>query len=125
MKLLVSKDNHYMVAGVITSQGVVYSEVGEKQTPKAKFSIAIGNKEYVNCVAWNSFAKYMKTAVDGDNIFVVGKIEQREYNDKIYEDLYCDVVVLTKKIVNEISAQSVEVEGFVAVDVDKDLPWAK
>lgn len=114
-------ENMYMVAGIITSQGVKFANVGANNTPNSKFSIAIGDKQYVNCVAWNKLANKIKQGRDGDHVFVVGKLEQREYNDKIYEDLYCDCIVLTSDNNTEIKQEEEPV--FMEVDMDVELPF--
>ncbi len=80
-----------MVIGNSTRDAEV-SFVGEKQTPLTKFSLAIGkDKEdkgiFVECAAWQRLAYCACDIKKGDIVMAIGKIEEREYNEKTYKTL--------------------------------------
>jgi len=110
-----------MATGVITMQGVKFANVGMNNTPNAKFSIALGDKEYLNCVAWNGLAEYVSKCTQGANLFVIGKIKTREYNGKTYEDLYCDFIITTENTTSDKPVESVD--SFIEIDSDEELPF--
>lgn len=110
-----------MATGIITSNGVKFANVGINNTPNAKFSIALGDKEYINCVCWNKLAEYVAKCSVGANLFVIGKIKSREYNGKTYEDLYCDFVLTTENTTSEIPTE--QADDFIDIDESDPLPF--
>jgi len=70
-----------------------YKEVGEKQTPLIKFSLAVGkddagNTTWFNCQAWNPVAKRFKNIIKKGEIYLVfGAWESREHEGKTYSTL--------------------------------------
>ncbi len=67
-------------SGSITKAGVTKSGA-----QPYKFGLAVGNKEYVNCICWHDTA--LVGLNPGDNIMVNGNFkEPREHNGKTYID---------------------------------------
>lgn len=97
-------DGSVIVAGTCGRDGE-YKLIGEKQTPKAKVSVAVGKQEYANgekttvwanVVAWRGLADVLAGARKGDAILAIGRVSTREYNGKTYSDLNAEFVSITR-----------------------------
>lgn len=107
-----------------------FSEVGEKQTPKLTFSIAVGKNEdgstkWFNCQVWRKLAEYGNaiSIEKGDSVAVFGKWESNEYNGKIYHNLV--VEWLDKMALNATHSSSpISAIAEISDDMDDDdLPF--
>lgn len=72
--------------------------VGEEGKAVAKFSLAVWqgkNKDamWLNCVAWEGLAEYIDGKFGkGDSVRVCGRMTQRKYEGKYYNDLVIDFI---------------------------------
>ncbi len=122
-----SKGN-VVVAGFVPKDAEM-AFVGEKKTPRTKFSIKASgfNAEpvvWVNVVAWGNLALVAQSIQKGDNIMVAGTLASREYNDKTYTDLTADYICLSHHVpdsyVPEVRADSTVPP---MPEIDEDLPF--
>ena len=105
-----------------------YKLVGEKNSPMCLFSLAVGKREdttiiFVNCKAWRNNADYAAGIRKGDSVMAIGKIEEREYNDKTYKTLVADWL---NYIGGDVEAAQTNTDGgntFAELDDDGDLPF--
>lgn len=101
--------------GGITLAGRIIKDVdakpvGQNNTLKASFGVAVGNRkdnddEIVNVVAWREDAEYAATLRKGDIVAVIGTESSREYNGKTYTDI-TPVWMAKKPTVRGTHAQS-------------------
>ncbi len=62
-----------------------------------KVGVAVGKDRdgaaiWANVVAWHGMASVLSMAKKGDPVFVIGRLESREYNGKPYTDLVAEFV---------------------------------
>ena len=122
------------VAGTCTKDAEL-KYVGEKQTPMCTFSLAVGKRQdtttiFANCKAWRSLAVQASQVHKGDSVFVVGTIEENEYNGKTYKNLIMDYFGIQPKVEYE-GGEQVKSEGEIRSALaipgepinDGDLPF--
>jgi single-stranded DNA-binding protein len=105
--------------------------VGNNSTPLATFSLAVGTKEtpvYIDCKAWSSLAKMAMDIHKGDCLCVIGTIEERESNGKMYKSLVCEwfnnaSYAPTLAIEKAQQFTPTPDAGFTEVDDSGDLPF--
>lgn len=114
------------------SRDAKFSYVGAKNTPKTSFSLIAGKRQgtttiFVDCVCWRNLAMATSIAAKGDSAAVVGHIEEREYNGKVYKDLVCEWANIAG---GEAAAASAPMPGVVSTssysdlqDADGELPF--
>ena len=78
--------------------------VGEKQSALTTWSIAAGKRPdkttiFIDCKAWRGAAEYAACILKGDSVCVIGKIEERVYNDKTYKTFNCEWLNIAKTLV--------------------------
>jgi hypothetical protein len=107
-----------------------YKLVGEKNSPMCLFSLAVGKREdtttiFVNCKAWRNNADYAAGIRKGDSVMAIGKIEEREYNDKTYKTLVADWLnYIGESAVTAVVISKAESAGFAELpDDDGELPF--
>lgn len=71
---------------------------------------AYNKSDYLPCIAWGRNAKYIKDAEVGSQISLVGRIQSREYQKKIDEE------VLTR-VAYEVSVNKIQING---QDIDEE-----
>lgn len=131
----------WLVTGTATKDAE-YKEVGDKETPLASFSLAIGKRQdsttiFANCKAWRKLGKYAATIKKGDAVMAVGTIETHEYNGQNYTTLICEWLnrageieppiyipstfkAVDAKAVNQINAVEPKLEEVKTID---ELPF--
>lgn len=72
--------------------------VGSKNTPLCTFGMAVGRDEndasiYVNVKSWRDLAEYAAGIRKGMPVFAAGKVEEREYEGKVYKDLVAEFLM--------------------------------
>lgn len=71
-------------------------QVGEKNTPVCKFSLAVDKREdktvWAECEAWQRLSGYAANIRKGDAVLALGKVQSHEYNGKTYHTLRCEFV---------------------------------
>jgi single-stranded DNA-binding protein len=106
-----------------------YKRLGEKNTPNAKWGMAVGkdaddNTVFVNCEAWGRLANHAVEIKKGDPVLVFGQMRSHEYNGKTYHTLVADFVQFigstTEK--RQEMQQAEPQDDFFPVD-DDDLPF--
>lgn len=65
---------------------------------------AYNKSDYLPCIAWGRSAQYIKDVEVGSQVSIVGRIQSREYQKKIGEEI-------VTKIAYEISINRVQVQG--------------
>ena len=79
------------IAAGTSTKDAEFKYIGENNTPLADFSIAVNSHGeagvFVNCKAFGKLADYAALIRKGDAVCVVGIVESREYNEKIYKTL--------------------------------------
>ncbi len=121
--------NGVIVAGRATKDAEM-RYVGDKGTALASFSLAIGTKDapvYIDCKAQTSLAKIAADIHKGDCLCVIGTIEERESNGKVYKSLVCEWfnnASYAPSLAAEIAQQMPHPQdaGFTQVD-DDELPF--
>jgi single-stranded DNA-binding protein len=105
-----------------------FKMLGDKNTPNAKWGMAVGkdkddNTVFANCEAWGRLAYHAENIKKGDPVLVFGQIREHEYNDKTYKTLVADFVQYigstTEK--RQEMQQAEPQEQFFATD--DDLPF--
>ena len=125
-------DGSVIVAGTCGRDGE-YKLIGEKQTPKAKVSVAVGKREdangekttvWANVVAWRGLADVLAGARKGDAILAIGRVSTREYNGKTYSDLNADFVSIASiaQQAQQPAPQGDPMTGLEEVE-DDELPF--
>ena len=125
-------DGSVIVAGTCGCDGE-YKLIGEKQTPKAKVSVAVGKREdangekttvWANVVAWRGLADVLAGARKGDAILAIGRVSTREYNGKTYSDLNADFVSIASiaQQAQQPAPQGDPMTGLEEVE-DDELPF--
>lgn len=80
-----TEDGKYNVAlvGRVTKDAE-YSETPQKKTPKVSFSVAYGEKKFMNCVALGrgSLVKLCACLEKGDSVFLAGIWSAREFTKR-------------------------------------------
>ena len=93
-------DGSVIVAGTC-GRDAELKYIGERQTPKATVSVAVGKRKdgygdnltiWANVVAWRGLSDVLAGARKGDAILAIGRVSTREYNGKTYSDLNADFV---------------------------------
>lgn len=151
-----TKDGSVIMAGYATKNAEVRYVGEEKATPMATFSLAVGKRKdestiFVDFVAFKKMADYASQILKGDNVFVVGKIQERKYTNKDGEEktsrnVLCDWMNVMsvehkaqklmessldigsiQKIIEDSGASTTSnakaENGFAEVDTDEDLPF--
>lgn len=85
----------YLLVGVATKNAEDAPINGKDH---AKVSIAAGETEngeslYVTVNGWRARAKDVLVVAKGDSVLAFGKLQTREYKEKLYYDLDCDFIV--------------------------------
>lgn len=77
---------------------------------------AYNKSDYLPCIAWGRNAKYIKDAEVGSQISLVGRIQSREYQKKIGEEII-------PKIAYEVSINKIQISGqeISESDVDEEV----
>lgn len=125
-------DGSVIVAGTCGRDGE-YKLIGEKQTPKATVSVAVGKREdangekttvWANVVAWRGLADVLAGARKGDAILAIGRVSTREYNGKTYSDLNADFVSIASiaQQAQQPAPQGDPMTGLEEVE-DDELPF--
>jgi single-stranded DNA-binding protein len=65
---------------------------------------AYNKSDYLPCIAWGRNAKYIKDVEVGKQVSIVGRIQSREYQKKIGEEM-------ATKIAYEISVNKIQISG--------------
>ncbi|MDD4111010.1 MAG: single-stranded DNA-binding protein [Clostridia bacterium] len=65
---------------------------------------AYNKSDYLPCIAWGRNAKYIKDVEVGKQVSIVGRIQSREYQKKVGEELVA-------KIAYEISVNKIQISG--------------
>ena len=105
-----------------------YKLLGEKNTPNAKWGMAVGkdaddNTVFVNCEAWGRLANYAARIKKGDPVLVFGQIRSHEYNDKTYHTLVADFVQYIGSTTEmQPEPQQPEQDAFFTTE-DDDIPF--
>jgi single-stranded DNA-binding protein len=107
-----------------------FKRLGEKNTPNAKWGMAVGkdaddNTVFVNCEAWGRLANYAANIKKGDPVLVFGQMRSHEYNDKTYHTLVADFVqFIGSATERKQEMQQAEPENGFFPDMDsEDLPF--
>lgn len=120
-----------IIVGNATKDGE-FKHIGEKQTPNCKWGVCIGkdkdeNGIFVNCEAWRRLAHVASEIKKGNPVLVIGKVQEREYNDKIYRTLVADWVQMigsTKQTQQPQQPEQIQQEPPMSLDSDEeDLPF--
>lgn len=125
-------DGSVIVAGTCGRDGEC-KLIGEKQTPKATVSVAVGKREdangekttvWANVVAWRGLADVLAGARKGDAILAIGRVSTREYNGKTYSDLNADFVSIASiaQQAQQPAPQGDPMTGLEEVE-DDELPF--
>lgn len=117
-----------IVAGNAT-RDAEFKLVSDKNTPFAKFGLAVGKGDdgkpiYANVKAWRSLAEYCIGITKGMPVMVLGQVEEREYEGKIYREIVADFVLFTPEqtaAVKPTEQNAVGYNGFTEVS-DDDIP---
>ena len=101
--------------------------LGEKNTPNAKWGMAVGKNAddstvFVNCEAWGRLANYAANIKKGDPVLVFGQIREHEYNDKIYHTLVADFVQFIGSTTERQEMQQAEPQEQFFATGDDDFP---
>ncbi len=106
-----------------------FKRLGDKNTPNAKWGMAVGKNAddstvFVNCEAWGRLANYAAGIKKGDPVLVFGQIREHEYNDKTYKTLVADFVQFIGSTTERQEPQQAEPENGFFPDMDsEDLPF--
>lgn len=95
-------DGFYMASGTLPRDAEMRL-VGDKQTPLCSFGIKvdeIGDTRtavWQNCKCWRGLAEACQGLQKGDNVFVIGKLEERTFKgrdgeDKTTKEIVCEFV---------------------------------
>lgn len=125
-------DGSVIVAGTCGRDGE-YKLIGDKQTPKATVSVAVGKREdangekttvWANVVAWRGLADVLAGARKGDAILAIGRVSTRMYNGKTYSDLNADFVSIASiaQQAQQPAPQGDPMTGLEEVE-DDELPF--
>lgn len=125
-------DGSVIVAGTCGRDGEC-KLIGEKQTPKATVSVAVGKREdangekttvWANVVAWRGLADVLAGARKGDAILAIGRVSTREYNGKTYSNLNADFVSIASiaQQAQQPAPQGDPMTGLEEVE-DDELPF--
>ena len=125
-------DGSVIVAGTCGRDGEC-KLIGEKQTPKATVSVAVGKREdangekttvWANVVAWRGLADVLAGARKGDAILAIGRVSTRQYNGKTYSDLNADFVSIASiaQQAQQPAPQGDPMTGLEEVE-DDELPF--
>lgn len=120
-------DGSIMVCGGC-SKDAELQIVGEKGSRKCSVGIAAGKRNeetvWVNVVAWHNLASILCAARKGDPVFVIGKLETREYNGKEYKDLVAEFVNVCSVSAVAANPAPMPAAGFEELaDDDEVLPF--
>ena len=75
---------------------------------------AYNKSDYIPCIAWGRNARFLKTLNVGEKIFVSGRIQSREYQKKLSED------VSVPKVAYEISLCKISISESVEEPIFED-----
>ena len=125
-------DGSVIVAGACGRDAEI-KYIGERQTPKATVSVAVGKRKdgdgdnltiWANVVAWRGLADVLAGARKGDAILAIGRVSTREYNGKTYSDLNADFVSIASiaQQAQQPAPQGDPMAGFEEVE-DNELPF--
>lgn len=80
-----------------------YRRVGKDNTPRCSIGIAAAKSDeldekgkprtiWINATAWRGMADVLNQARSGDSVLVIGRLHTREYEGKVYKDVYAAYV---------------------------------
>lgn len=124
-----SKGN-VVVAGFVP-QDAEMTFVGDKQTPKTKFSIKASGRNvepvvWVSVVAWGNLALVAQSIQKGDNVMVAGTMSTWESNNgKTYTDLTADYICLAHHVPDSYVPEPRAADSTVPPmpEINEDLPF--
>lgn len=78
---------------------------------------AYNKSDYIPCIAWGRNARFVKDIAVGEKVFVVGRIQSREYQKKVLED---EILIKTayEISINKIVYEQKELEGYENSDLN-------
>lgn len=117
------KDGSVMLCGGC-SKDAELQLVGERQSRKCTVGLAVGKRDdqvvWANVVAWHNLASILCTARKGDPVFVIGRLETREYNGKTYTDLIAEFVSVCSLSAVTAQPTSPQIQDGQLQDLDED-----
>lgn len=103
---MIAKTGKWVMACGPASKDAEYKQVGEKNTPLAKFGIKVdetknelGQSEarWLNCDCWGKMSGIGQRIEKGDVVLAIGTLQKSESNGKTYENLRCEFVSIQGK----------------------------
>lgn len=89
------QSGEFMVVGYVPKDAEL-KQVGQNNSSKTTFSVKASEKtlpdgkkepQWTSCVAWHDMARACAGFKKGDFVLVVGRMENNEYNGKVYKNL--------------------------------------
>lgn len=119
-----------LLAGRVARDGELLTtqsgkEIGSASVPA--YNQKDGTTAWLTVKGWGHWARVVASARKGDSLLAVGRIDSREYNGKIYNDLVADYVFISRSggqpAAASTSGVNVSAADFGEVEDDGDLPF--
>ena len=128
-----------IASGTVTSKGGEFTFIGQRSTPKFKFSVRVENRKdengewaskYLDCELFGKYAEKAPDLSGGEMVLCAGQLETRNWAGRDGEPrtsttLKCDFVTVASVGSGRMDATPPEPGGFLEADdeEDGDLPF--
>lgn len=127
-----NKDGQKQSTGLLAGQVARDGEMLVTRTGKKVGSVSVpaynkqdGTTAWLTVKGWGRWADVVASALKGDSILAVGRIDSKEYNGRIFNDLVADFVCVfsSGERTGIASGVSVSADDFNEIEDDGNLPF--
>lgn len=117
-----------LICGRAAKDGQIYATQGGKEVGSVSvpaYDKQDGTTAWLTVKGWGHWARLLANVRKGDSVFAVGRIESRDYEGKIFNDLVADYVCVSASTAGQTPAQSayaVPTDNFAEIEDDGELP---
>ena len=118
-----------LICGRAAKDGQIYATQGGKEVGSVSvpaYDKQDGTTAWLTVKGWGHWARLLANVRKGDSVFAVGRIESRDYEGKIFNDLVADYVCVSASTAGQTPAQSayaVPTDNFAEIEDDGELPF--
>lgn len=129
------QDGSFIIAGFVARDAEQKTTQNGNQF--TRWSVAVGSKKtqdgqnetvWTNCQAWDKAAQVAAGIRKGDTVLCIGRIQNNEYNGKIYKNLVCEFVSImgSSAAFSQQKSPDISAEndlGFEEILADGEVPF--
>ena len=130
-----SKEGKKLQTGLIAGRAAKNGQIYATQSGKEVGSVSVpaydkqdGTTAWLTVKGWGHWARLLAGVHKGDSVFAVGRIESRDYEGKIFNDLVAEYVCVSASTAGQSTAQSsytapTSSGDFSEIEDDGELPF--